>query len=266
MSTLSIGVSLPFEVQISTCAIDHQLSIDVECARNLSQEDRLRLEAHIDIFLEAAMYGMGGGAIVPPQLAENLDLTQLLLDTDRQPSPTSVSYVVTGISVDPAYSVVLLHKLRCLAQFFIPIAKVKMQMPVANIPPGIVEIVERERSDLPEIYKNLPFDYEAELESNSQSLSLTVGFFDQPDELALNILKNACDIWVAQVLQGGYISRTNNPENFFLAPDEKCLILPNEIQWGIDKIQIDLRGLCALANFLIGFSGRILPVSYFIIE
>ena len=68
MNVLNVGVRLPFEVQINTCLPDHSLCIDVECAKELSQENRLRLEAHIDIFLEAAMYGMGGGEIAPPSI------------------------------------------------------------------------------------------------------------------------------------------------------------------------------------------------------
>jgi hypothetical protein len=112
----------------------------------------------------------------------------------------------------------------------------------------------------------LPFEYEADLRTYSQSLALNIGLESEPDDTQCGVLKDACQTWLAQCLQGGYISPTYDVESFFLSPDDDPLVLGKEVQWGLDKVQIDSRAFNGLTNFFVAFSDRFVRVTSFEIE
>lgn len=265
---LKIGFDLPFSTRLYTARADDPFLVHIEAAQNLSETELRQMQAHVQVFVEAAMYGMGAGRNTEPRMAPSFSVAELFTIKDGYPNARSATYEALGLSIDLSYIPVLFHKLYCLAQYFIPLASVTVFIPAPGLPNRPIGITRADHSDLPALYSRLPFRLDTDLDSYSQSLAFTANFGEDVDEITANIVRDALYTWDAQSLQGGFISPTNNldRDSYFIHPRDDILVFDGTIEWGVDKFEIDPRAINSLVNFFVALSNGRASVTDLTIE
>jgi len=247
---IAIGYDLPFRASAYTTD-DPILRIRVGCKRGTTHEDLARVETHGAVFIEAAMFGMGAGARVAPRLDRRSIDDALRVGFGREGLALEASVVI-----DPSYVVVLLHKLLCLTEF-VDIEDVALELPGLAGSVVAVPIVRREDSELPQIYRILPFDFVDERGGYADTRTVTITYHRPPDGHALDVLRQGFSVWTTQALQGGYISAPMGTRDYFLNADDDLHVLDDEVTWGIEDYQLDHDALNAVVNFLAAYHGQV---------
>jgi hypothetical protein len=257
---IEIGYDLPFVARV-LLSRDDLLRIRVRANPTPTEEDLRRVWAHVEVFVHAALLGMGVGAKVSPRLTTwPFDVEQHIFAQPGIPTPDSISFEAKGVILEPEYVVVLLHKMYALDQI-VPIAEVVVEVPCAVEDDRRLRIVRAPASGFPPHAAQLPFHFEdADVATAGDHVTLSLAFSRPLAAPELQLLQEGLDVWTAQAAQGGYISPSLERDTFFLAPGDDLLVLDNEYQWEIEKFFIDVRSLDAVVNFLVAFHHQIVPL------
>ncbi len=264
---LTIGYDLPFGVQAQVVSPEDRLRVVVHFNTRPQEVDLRRVEAHVQVWAAGAMYGMAGGLKLPPAMYGGpLDIISLLRVNDGQPTAYSMLFEAEGLLFDPAYLNVLFHKLYCLHYYFPVLKSVNVELPVPGASQGPIRIVRSATSDLPSLYPNPPFIYQAHLDTSAETLSVTAWLERAPTADEVAVVRDACLTWAAQALQGGYLSPPLDPESFYIQPADDIDVIDTELRWDLDEVRLDTRAFNALTHFFAAFSGRFVPVEELAID
>lgn len=256
---IEIGYDLPFVARV-LLSRDDLLRIRVKC-KSPTEEDLRRVWAHAEIFVHAALLGMGVGDKVAPRIAPwPFDIEQRIFAQPGIPAPDSISFEAKGVVLEPEYVVVFLHKMYALDQL-VPLAEVVIEVPGAVEDPRRLRVMRSAASRFPHHTARLPFHYDASgIATAGEDVALTMTFSRVLAEPEIALLREALNVWTAQAAQGAYISPPLERDNFFLAPTEDLLVLDGEVEWSIEKFFVDVRGLDAIVNFLVAFHNQHVPL------
>jgi hypothetical protein len=257
---IEIGYDLPFAARV-LLSRDDLLRIRVRAKPTPTEEDLRRVWAHVEVFVHAALLGMGVGAKVPPRMIPwPFDIEQHIFAQPGFPGPDSISFEAKGVLLEAEYVVVFLHKMYALDQI-VPIAEVVVEVPRAVEDDRKLRVVKAPVSVFPGHHAVLPFHYDdSGIRTAGEHVTLSMAFSRALAEPELKLLREGLDVWIAQAAQGGYISPSLERDTFFLAPADDLLVMDNEIQWDIDKFFVDVRGLDAVVNFLVAYHHQIVPL------
>lgn len=257
---LHIGFDLPFKASLSCAAPDDALRVVVR-SPNPTEEHLSRIEAHVQLWVTAAMYGMGAGdGTVPRTHAGALDIDQILVTRRYAPDRGGISFEASGLDCDPRYAIVLLHKLLCLASFYDPIASVNIQIPSSRSAGTPLRLVRGQHSDLPDLVQP-PFACAIDLASGAESRQVEIAFARPLDAADAEVLDALLGTWLAQAAQGGYVEADFPPDGFAILASEDPEIGGSEASWSIDELSIDDRAVYALVHGLTAFGARFVPVA-----
>lgn len=253
---IQLGYDLPFAARVTAAPPGDPLRVAAEVAGTATDEDLRRIEAHVQVWVEGALFGASGGPQVPPTLFNGpLDVEQVLKVRDHVPSADAVTCEAPSIACEPAYAAVLLHKLYCLGHHFAPLKTVSILLPTVTRAQRPIDLVRAEESDLPGL-ASLDFHWDDESDSGADSVELNVRFVAQPPDGERQLLVKMLWSWLTQGLQGGYISPPHHPENFSLLASDDPTIANGELSWIIDDVLVDPRAFNLLANTLQAFARR----------
>jgi hypothetical protein len=262
--TITLGYDLPFRANAFTTP-DDVLRIRVRCKPGTRRKALLQVEAHGVVFVDAALFGMGAGARVPPRLHPRSidDVLRVSIGTTIREEVLLEAPVI----VDPSYVTVLLHKLLGLSAL-VPIEEVTVELPGLTAAREPIPIRRSDRSELPEIYLPLPFAFEDENSSSgSRGCTLSILYEMPPNEPQLERLRDGLCPFIAQALQGGFISPAMGPDNYFIGADvDDVAVHDDQVTWVIEICDIAADGLNALVNFLAAYHQQVAPLREVILE
>jgi hypothetical protein len=248
---IEIGYDLPFTLRVSISP-DDLLRIRVR-ARAPGEDDLMRIWAHVEVFVHAALFGMGVSADVLPRIAPlPIDPEQNIFGAPGSPTADSISFEARGVVLEADYIVVLLHKLYAL-DMIVPLAEVVIDVPRAVEDIRKVRVVRSPVSRLPDRYARLPFRLDdAELAHVSDHVCVSIAFSRPLEQAEIALLWEGFMVWNAQALQGGYMSPRPR-DGYFLQVAERLRVIDEQVEWELDEFEIDLDSLNALVNLLVAF-------------
>ncbi len=254
--TLNIGYVLPFLLRAEAVPRSSPCRVLVETLDTATDQAFRQIEAHVQLWVECAMFGAGASPrLVPSLFSGALDVTQVLSVSDADPHPNAVAFTAAGIGCEPAYCNVLLHKLLCLATHFVPLRSVTVAFSSVVSSPTKLNVVQARQSDFP-MLGAVPFAYREDLDSGANSVSLTITFASTPPPAAFDTLKMLLWRWLVQGAQGGYISPPWTPERFALLASDDPTVMSNRLTWNIDEVDVDRRAFHMLINMIHAFSNK----------
>jgi hypothetical protein len=267
LRSLQVGFDLPFDCRINVGLMHEPLIVTIYPLRTRFTDGQLALlETHVRVFMDAALFGLGSGRLAMPRLSGNLTLEPLLHITAPTDERPWLMLQAAGLAIDPAYVMVLLHKLRCLALDGLPIDAVAVAFPFLSEGSRTIDLIRSDISDLPEISHDCQFERDFTLlDSYYSSCCISVDFARALTPGSSKVVESAFRVWAAQCLQGGYTSKIFDCHLYSLVPDTVSL-LGDRIEWNLDKVNVDRRAFNALANFLIALSHELAPVTRLVIE
>jgi hypothetical protein len=262
--TITIGYDLPFHATAFTTP-DDALRIRVRCKPGTPIKGLLQIQTHVAIFLEAALFGMGAGARVSPRM-DRRTIDDVLYVTTHDADHPEVD-MQAPVVVDPSYVTVLLHKLLGLSEL-VEIEAVTVELPGLSATRDPITIRRSDRSELPEIYLPLPFAFEDENSSSgSRGCTLYILYEMPPNEPQLERLRHGLGPFIAQALQGGFISPAMGPDNYFISADvNDVAVHDDQVTWVMEICDIAADGLNALVNFLAAYHQQVAPLREVILE
>jgi hypothetical protein len=256
---ITVGYDLPFRVSASTTSSE-LLRIRVRCKPGTRPKALLQLQTHVAIFLEAALFGMGAGPHVPPRLDRRSIDDVLRVSTNREEVVLDVP-----CAVDPSYVTVLLHKLLGLAEH-VPIEEVAVELPGLAVMPEPVPVERGETSALPEAHLPLPFAFEDERSGHADGCTVSISYVEPPNEDALEVLREGLRVFVAQALQGGFISPPMGPDDYFVSADDDVAVHADEVTWTMESCDFAPDGLDGLLNFLAAYHHGVAALREVVLE
>ena len=251
--TITLGYDLPFRASAFTTA-DELLRIRVCCKAGTRQRSLLQIQTHVAIFLEAALFGMGAGTRVPPRL-DARDLEDVLQVTTHGSLHEEV-VLEAPLVVDPSYVTVLLHKLLGLSDV-VAIEDVTVELPELATTREPIPIERGDTSVLPQIHPPLPFVLEDERSGHADGCTLTLLYEKAPDERMLEVLREGLRTFVAQAMQGGFISPPMGPDDYFVSADDDVIAQDDHVIWTLESSDFAPDGLCGLLNFLAAYHRQV---------
>lgn len=260
--TITIGYDLAFSVNVLTTA-DEMLSIDVCCKVGTRPKALLPLQTHVAIFLEAALLGMGAGARIPPRL----DLRSLgdLLRVSTRHAPREEVVLEAPVIVDPSYVTVLLHKLLGMSEH-VAIEEVTVELPGLSSAREPIPILRGEASELPALHLPIPFGLDDERSGHADTCTLSIAFVEPPDEPRLEVLRDGLRVWLAQAMQGGFISPPMGPDDYFVSGDDYVVANGDQVTWTMENTDFAPDGLNGLLNFLAAYHQQVAALREVVIE
>lgn len=254
---IEIGYDLPFALRVSLSP-DDLLRIRVR-ARAPGDDDLNRIWAHVEVFVHAALFGMGVSADVPPRLAPlPIDPNANIFAAPGVPTPDAISFEVRGVVMEADYVVVLLHKLYAL-DMIVPLAEVAIDVPRSVEDIRKVRVVRTPVSRLPKRHVRLPFRLDdGELAQVSDHVCVSVAFSRPLVQAEIDLLWEGFLVWNAQALQGGYMSPRAR-DKYFLQVSQRLRVIDEHVEWELDEFEVDLDSLNALVNLLVAFHA-IVPI------
>jgi hypothetical protein len=256
---IEIGYDLPFTARVLLSA-DDLLRIRVRGKGAPTEEDLRRVWAHVEIFVHAALLGMGVSTGIPPRISTlPIDADAHIFAAPGIPSADAISFEARGILLEPEYVVVLLHKLYALDQI-VPLAEVVVEVPRYVEDLRKIRLVRGPRSGLPGRPARLPFRFDdSEVANAGDHITLSAAFARALTKDEVELLWQGFMVWTSQALQGGYLS-PGKRDAYFVNPGEHLLVLDNEVTWEIGEFEIDARSLDALVCFLAAFHLQVVPL------
>lgn len=262
---LSNAFEFPFSVQVTALPATAPLRVSVATRGEAAEENYQQLEAQVQIWLQCAMFGAGGGAEVLPRITQgSLDVYDVLRVRPLESGPNTISFEADGQLFEPAYANLLLHMLLCLAHHLTPLRAVAIGLPVNVSQPEPVEIVLATVSDFPQLAR-LSFSYDC-VDSGSDGVAISIEFARSPNPEEAEVLGDLLLEWQIQGVQGGYLSPPFIPEYFSLVAAEDHYLDDNELIWELDDVSIDRRAFDVLANMLQAYSDRFVRVLEVLIQ
>jgi hypothetical protein len=257
--SIEIGYDLPFAARVMV-GNDDALRIRVRGGAGPTEEDLRRVWAHVEIFVHAALLGMGVGSSIAPRIAAlPIDPDQHLFAALGSPTPDAVMFEAKGIVLEADYVVVLLHKMYALDQI-VPLAEVVVELPRSVEDIGKSRLVRAPRSRLPGRAARLPFRFDdSAVASAGDHVTVSLAFSRPLEAAEVELLWQSLMVWTSQALQGGYLS-PGKRESYFVNPRDRLLVLDNEVQWEIAEFEIDSHSLDAIVNFLVAFHTQFVPL------
>lgn len=247
--TITVGYDLPFCTSVTTTP-ENLLRIRVRCKAGVQSKALLQVQIHAGIFLEAALLGMGAGPRVPPHLDR-----RTIDDVLRVSSTPDAIMLEAPVTVDPSYVTVLLHKLLGLAEH-VPIEEVAVDLPGLSATREPISVERGETSALPEAHLPLPFAFDDERSGHADGCTVSISFVEPPSDAALEVLREGLRVFVAQALQGGFISPPMGPDDYFVSADDDVAVDAEEITWTMESCDFAPDGLDGLLNFLVAYHRR----------
>lgn len=248
-----------FRVQLTGTPREVPLSVTVYLACQPTTEAVRQVEAHVQVWVSAAMYGAGAGVHVAPSFHPHpTEVARLLEVQAAYPTHRALTFRIEDLVVDPAYAVVLLQKLHCLSELFVPLERVHMTLPGIQAP---LTFEVGPVSTVPSLYKPLPFRHQFHPEMGTENVVITAILQSPLNDVHLAVLREGGFTWCAQVMQGGYASKRFVPDHFFIQPDEDWDVTNDEIVWSLDKVFIDMRAFYGLLHLFAAFSRKLNVIS-----
>lgn len=244
--SITIGYQLPFRAEAFTTT-DPVLRVRVRCKPETRPKALLQIQPHVAVFLDAARFGMGAGARLPPRL-DYRSIDDVLRTTTHHPTVVLEAPVV----VDPSYVTVLLHKLLGLSEVVL-IEEVTVELPGLSPTREPIPIEHGDRSVLPRIHEPLPFAFDDERSGHADGCMVTIRHVQPPDDARLDTLRDGLRVFIAQALQGGFISPPIGPDDYFVSADDDVLVHDDEVTWAMECCDFAPDGLHGLLNFLIAY-------------
>lgn len=257
--SIEIGCDLPFVARVAV-ATDDLLRIGVRGRAEPTDEDLRRVWAHVEIFVHAALLGMGVGASVAPRITVSpIDPEKHLFAALRSPTPDAISFEAKGVVLEADYVVVLLHKLYALDQI-VPLAEVLVQLPQSVGEVHQTGLIRTPISRLPRRALWLPFRFDDSAVANAgDHITVTLSFSRPLAAVEIELLWQGFMVWTSQALQGGYLL-AGKRERYFVHPEDRLRIFDNEVLWEIEAFEIDARSLDAIVNLLVAFHNQFVPL------
>lgn len=252
---IEIGYDLPFALRVSLSP-DDLLRVRVR-ARAPGDEDLMRVWAHVEVFVHAALFGMGVGADVMPRLSPPpIDPEQNIFAAPGVPTPDAISFEARGVVMEAEYVVVLLHKLYAL-DMIVPLAEVAIDVPRSVEDIRRVRVLRAPVSRLPKRHARLPFRLDdAELVQVSDHVTVSIAFSRPLEPAEIDLLWEGFLVWNAQALQGGYMSPRAR-DRYFLQVAQRLRVIDEHVEWELGEFEIDLDALNALVNLLVAFHAKV---------
>jgi hypothetical protein len=259
--TITIGYDLPFLANAFTTA-EGLLRVRVRCKPATRNESVLQLQVHVAIFIEAALFGMGAGALVPPRLhLRSIDDVLRVSTTGAGPEVLLEAPAV----VDPSYVTVLLHKLLGLSDL-VPIEEVTVELPGLSATRRGVPIQRGESSLLPSLHAPLPCVLEDERSGHADACTLSIRFEAPPGESELEVLRDGLRVWLAQALQGGFISPPMGPDDYFVSADDEVAVHDDQVTWVMENFDLPADALNGLVSFLAAYHAQVAALRVVILD
>lgn len=250
--TITLGYDLPFRAHAFTSA-DELLRIRARCRPGTRTKGLLQIQTHAAVFLEAALFGMGAGARVPPRLDRRSIDDVIRVTIDRVDHETIIE---APVMVDPSYVTVLLHKLLGLSEI-VAIEEVTVELPELSSLREPIPIQRGERSTLPTIHLPIPFALDDESSGHADTYSLVITFAEPPEEPRLEVLRDGLRVWLAQAMQGGFISPPMGPDDYFVSADDDVMVDGDQVTWTMENTDFAPDGLNGLLNFLAAYHRQV---------
>ena len=260
--TITLGYDLPFRAHAFTTA-DELLRVDVCCKAGTRRKAVLPLETHVAIFLEAALFGMGAGARIPPRLDRRSIDDLLRVSTSHVPHEEVV--LEAPVIVDPSYVTVLLHKLLGMSEH-VAIEEVTLELPGLSATRDPIAIQRGERSELPAIHLPIPFALDDERSGHADAYTLSITYAEPPSEPKLEVLRDGLRVWLAQAMQGGFISPPMGPDDYFVSADDDVVAHGDQVTWAMENTDFAPDGLNGLLNFLAAYHQQVAALREVVIE
>jgi hypothetical protein len=258
---IEFGYDLPFAVRVQAVPAGTPVRLVVETREAATEENFRQIEAHVQVWIENAMFGAGGGpGLKPVVFGGALDVTQVLAVHDANPTPNAITFEGPAIVCESTYATVLLGKLLCLAHHFVPLKNVHLTLPTPTSVARPIAVSRGPASQLPE-RAVLAFPWDEDIDTGADSVALTIRFVRPLPRAELERLTKVLWSWLAQGIQGGYLSPPYDPETFALLASEDPTVAGDEVEWVLSDVEVDLRGFNVLANILQAFSDRFAQVA-----
>jgi hypothetical protein len=259
--TISLGYDLPFRATAFTTP-DEALCVHVCCGPQTRTKGLLQVQTHVAIFLEAALLGMGAGPRVPPWLDHRTIDDVLHVTTSHTPPEVLLRAPVV---VDPSYVTVLLHKLLGLSEV-VAITEVIVELPGLATTREPIAIVRGDTSELPARHDPLPFVLDDERSGPADTCTVTLRYATPPGEPELERLRDGLRVFIAQALQGGFISPPMGPDDYFVSADDDVTQGDREVTWVMEVCDFAPRGLDGLLNFLSAYHRGVASLRAVVLE
>jgi hypothetical protein len=257
--TITIGYDLTFRAHAFTTP-DDMLRIRVCCKPGTPQKGLLQVQTHAAIFLEAALFGMGAGARVPPRLDP-----RTIDDVLRVSTPGPEVALQAPAVVDPSYITVLLHKLLGLSEL-VAIDEVTVELPGLSATRESIPIQRGDTSELPELHTPLPFVLEDERSGHADGCTVSIRYAQPPGDSELEVLQDGLRVFIAQALQGGFISPPMGPDDYFVSADDEVAANDDEVTWVMESCDFAPDGLNGLLNFLAAYHQQVTALREVVLE
>lgn len=266
MKDLRLRSDIEFDFSAFVALGADSFRASVEFSSKPTPDNLAQLNNHMAVFVAAVRLAMGAGREVEPRIASESELKHAISPVDRASDDFFVTYDFKGLVFDPGYALVLINKLQCLVSIGSPIKSVNLQLLSLNEGLTKVEIDQGYPTSFPALHPSVPSAWQTDLNDYGDSLEVRVGFYQQPDEAQVAFVNDAFSIWVAQIVQGGFISSTYDLASFCLIPDAEIQVVGNEINWRGEKAWFDMQAINGLLHFFAAFSTQYLPVQYVEVE
>lgn len=251
--TITIGYDLPFQATAFTTP-DDALRIRVRCKPGTCRKGLLQVQTHVAIFLEAALFGMGAGARISPRLDRRTIDDVLHVTTNDADHPEVEMHA--PVVVDPSYVTVLLHKLLGLSEL-VEIEAVTLELPGLSATRDAIPIHRAETSDLPAIHTPLPFTLEDDRSGHADACSVSLQYVKRPGDPELELLRDGLRVFLAQALQGGFISPPMGPDDYFVSADDDVTAHDEQVTWALESCDFAPGGLNGLLNFFAAYHQQV---------
>jgi hypothetical protein len=247
-----LGYDLPFRASAFTTT-DELLRIRIRCKPGTRHKGLLQVQTHVAIFLEAALFGMGAGARVPPRLDRRSIDDVLCVTPDLAGQETVLEAPVV---VDPSYITVLLHKLLGLSEL-VALEEVTLELPGLSLTREAIPIRRGDTSELPIIHLPIPFALEDERSGHADGCTVSILYVQPPGATELEALQDGLRVWLAQALQGGFISPPMGPDDYFVSADDEVVVHDDQVTWAMESFDLPADSLNALVHFLAAYHAQV---------
>jgi hypothetical protein len=259
--TITLGYDLPFRTSVFTTT-DEPLRIRVRCKPGTRQKGLLQVQTHAAIFLDAALFGMGAGARVPPRL-DRRTIDDVLRVSTNYTGPEVV--LEAPVVVDPSYVTVLLHKLLGLSRL-VALEEVTVELPALSATRERVLIQRGDTSELPEIHLPLPFSLEDERSGHADGCTISILYAQPSGDAELEVLQDGLRVFIAQALQGGFISPPMGPDDYFVSADDEVAAHDDQVTWVMENFDLPHDALNGLLNFLAAYHQQVAALREVLLE